>query len=706
MKIMNKNTNPEHQSQDDDEIDLLALLATLWRGKAAISAAAGIAVLIGGYYAYGVAVPKYQANASLILDVRSGNVVDLESVMSGVSTDAASINTELEVIRSTDLIRQVVDRLNLTEDPEFNVVLRPAATFTLGALRTRIKNLFGDVSDPQSVEKQKRRTTSAVHDIVTASNMRNTYIFNISAKSESPSKSVEIVNALADIYIDNQINEKFKATERAVTWLAERVRELEIELRTREDDVKKLQAEGDLISPEILEAENQQLRDLRQRLTQARAEKTAATDRLALRLDAIDSGDIAKIVSAFDDPTLSTIARNLTTSSDRGIFDSRLDLLVARDNSAIERADAQETALAESVGRQDTRMKSQSANLIRLEQMRREVEATRVLYESFLTRLKETTIQRGLQQADSRVLSTAEEGQYVEPRKSRILALALIIGALLGSGIVLMREAMRNHFRTAEDLEARTGYTVLGQIPRIPIKKRSELLDYLIAKPTSAAAEAIRNLRTSVLMSNVDAPCKVIMSTSSIPTEGKTTQAIALAQNLSGLGRKVLLIEGDIRRRTFGEYFQANEKGGLAALIAGEKTFDEVVVRDPRMNADIIMGEKTSINAADLFSSDRFASFLQEARDAYDYVIIDTPPVLVVPDARVIAPHADAIIYTVQWDSTTRSQVAEGLRQFESLNLRVTGTVLSQIDAAGMKKYGYGGKYGAYSKYGQSYYES
>ncbi|TYB85606.1 polysaccharide biosynthesis tyrosine autokinase [Oceaniovalibus sp. ACAM 378] len=701
--------NPALDDQDDTDIDILSLLATLWRGKAAILGAAGIALLLGGYYAYGVAVPKYQATASLVLDVRSSNVMDLESVMSGVSTDAASINTELEVIRSTDLIKQVVARLNLTDDPEFNATLRPDPSFTPGAIRNRITSLFKSAQPTPSapdIDRLQSQAASAVRGIVSASNQRNTYIFNISAKTESPGKSVRIVNALAEIYIDNQINDKFKATEQAVTWLSERVRDLEIELRDREDGIKRLQAESELISPEILEAENQQLRDLRQRLTQARTEKAAATDRLAARRAAVETGDMAKIVSAFDDPTLATIVRNATSNFDRDVFDARLDLLITRDTSAIERANAQEEALADSVGRQETRMKTQSANLIGLEQMRREVEATRVLYESFLTRLKETTIQRGLQRADSRILSMAEDGRYVEPRKSLILAISLMLGALIGAAVVLVLEALRNHFRTAEDLEARTGYTVLGQIPRIPIKKRSELLDYLTSKPTSAAAEAIRNLRTSVLMSNVDAPCKVIMSTSSIPSEGKTTQAIALAQNLSGLGRKVLLIEGDIRRRTFGEYFKASEKGGLAALIAGEKTFDEVVVRDPRMNADIIMGEKTSINAADLFSSDRFASFLQEARDAYDYVIIDTPPVLVVPDARVIAPHADAIIYTVKWDSTTRSQVAEGLRQFESLNLRVTGTVLSQIDAAGMKKYGYGGKYGAYSKYGQSYYES
>jgi len=692
-----------------DEIDLFALLSTLWRGKWIIAAFTLIALLIGGYYAYFIAVPKYQATASLVLDVRSGNVVDLESVMSGVSTETSSINTELEVIRSNDLIRRVVVELGLVGDPEFNGSLTPIPLLSVTGLRRQVGAVLRgtEISDaPPPTEAQLRMTTGAVRSVISASNQRNTYIFNISALTESSGKSAEIVNALSDIYIDNQIDEKFKATERAVTWLSERVRELEVDLRSREDEAKALRSSSDLISPEILDAENQQLRDLRQRLTQARAEKAMAGERHESLDAAFKGGDVDKIAEVFSDPTLLSIARNLTETSDRTAFDARVAMLLDRAGSTLDRINAQESALASSFTRQEAAITAQSADLVQLVQMEREIEATRNLYESFLARLKETTIQRGLQQADSRIMSSAEPGRYVEPRKSRILALSMILGMMLGGGIVLGREALRNHFRTAEDLEARTGYTVLGQIPRIPIRKRSELLDYLTSKPTSASAEAIRNLRTSVLMSNVDKPSKVIMSTSSIPQEGKTTQAIALAQNLSGLGRSVLLIEGDIRRRTFNAYFQVNPKGGLSSLLAGEKQLEEVIVRDPRMNADIIMVEKTSINAADLFSSDTFARFIKEMRERYDYVIIDTPPVLVVPDARVIAALVDAIIYSVKWDSTTRSQVSEGLRQFETLNLRVTGTVLSQIDADGMKKYGYGGKYGAYSKYGQSYYDS
>jgi Mrp family chromosome partitioning ATPase len=141
-------------------------------------------------------------------------------------------------------------------------------------------------------------------------------------------------------------------------------------------------------------------------------------------------------------------------------------------------------------------------------------------------------------------------------------------------------------------------------------------------------------------------------------------------------------------------------------VISGKLPLEEAVWRPAGGRFDVLMGERSSINAADVFSSDSFRSLIEQVRDSYDFVIIDTPPVLVVPDSRVIGQHVDAIIYSVLWDRTTQTQVKEGLRQFQTVNLRVTGLVLSQIDPGGMKRYGYGDKYGAYSRYSRGYYDN
>jgi capsular exopolysaccharide synthesis family protein len=231
------------------------------------------------------------------------------------------------------------------------------------------------------------------------------------------------------------------------------------------------------------------------------------------------------------------------------------------------------------------------------------------------------------------------------------------------------------------------------------------VLRYLAEKPASPAAEAVRNLRTSLLLSNPDRPPQIIMSTSSLPGEGKTTQSIALAQNMAAMGKRVLLIEGDVRRQVFGAYFQLPAARGLLAVISGEVVLADAVQSHPTHGFDILMGEQGKVNPADVFASARFAALLEMARRNYDFVIIDTPPVLVVPDARVIGQLVDTVIYAVHWDKTHRHNVAEGLRLLGSVNVPVSGMVLSQIDPVGMKKYGYAATYGAYGKAAAAYLE-
>jgi capsular exopolysaccharide synthesis family protein len=715
---------------EDDEIDLLQLFGTLWRGKWIIILCAMIAVLVGGYYAYGVAVPKYSATTTLALQIRGSQIVDIESVMSGVSSDDASLNTEIEVIKSRKLGEQLVTRLSLTEDPEFNPTIDDGSVNFLelalsqwfdvdlaaGEKVTReLLDRWLGITLPDEVTFSERqvfdKTVDNVMNIITATLQRNTFVFSVSAKTTDPQKSVRMANTLAEIYIADQIAVKFEATENAVTWLSERVTDLEVELKTREDEIKELRAGSSLVTPESLAALNQQANDMSDRLVDLRALAQGAEARLGALQQLQASGDVDAMQATFSDPVLRRLYNDLASGGQqtRDLFDDRFSLLIQREANDTQRAVAQAVSLETSYENLQEEIASKTEDLVEVQQAEREVQATRVLYETFLARLKETTVQRGLQEADARVLSPSINGRYVEPRKSRILALSLILGGMIGVAIVLLQQFLHNGFRTAEDLERHTGISVMGQIPRIPISKRESLVPYLKSKPTSAASEAIRNLRTSVLLSNIDSPPKVIMSTSSIPGEGKTTQAISLATNFAGLGKSVLLIECDIRRRTFTRYFKNVPDGGIVTALARERPLNEIVFHDPELDVDVLMGEKSAVNAADLFSSDRFHEFIRNARNSYDIVLIDTPPVLVVPDARVIGQSVDAILYSVAWDRTAKGQIDEGIRQLATAKLKITGFVLSQIDPKGMARYGYGGRYsayGAYAKYGKHYYDT
>lgn len=694
---------------EDDEIDLMELARALWRGKWTIALTAFLAVVLGGYYAFGIADPQYKSSAQLTLEMRTKQVVDIESVVSGVSTDQAALNTEIEIILSRRVLGSLVDKLNLIEDAEFNSALKPPSY--LARAKETIESLIS-ADEAQEIDRQPKsprdRTIGALRSALSASVQRDTYVFAISATTGEPAKSAQIVNALADIYIDEQIAVKFEATEKAVAWLSSRVTELEEELRVKEDTLKTATAETDMISAEALEGLNLQAKDLRDRLQEMRADVERVGAELKSLEELKSANNRADAVTVTGDPTL----RRLLSSIEDGdleaadLFDQRLSALIERGQAEMSRLNSQVLALSSSYQNLQERIERQSEDLARIQQMQREVETTRTLYETFLTRLKETSVQRGLQQADSRILSDAIPGEQVAPRPALILALSMVLGLMVGAGTVLAKTFLHSVFRTPEDLEQATGIPVLGQIPKIPFKGREHLIGYLSDKPTSAASEAIRNLRTSVLLSDIDNPPQVIVSTSSVPGEGKTTASIALVQNLAGLGKKVLLVEGDIRRRTFSAYFDAQPKGGVIAALSGDTPLNEVVFHDDRLGADILMGEKSRVNAADLFSSERFRGFMADARDAYDFIIIDTPPVLVVPDARVIGQHADAILFSVAWDETHKSQVSAALREFDSVNLRITGLILAQIDPKGMRRYGYGGKYGAYAGYGKGYYDA
>jgi polysaccharide biosynthesis transport protein len=694
---------------EDDTIDIGALIGTLWRGKWLIAFVTICTMGLAIYYAYFKAVPMYRSTAVVILDTKQDNFAGLPSIAGGMSGDNTEVNTEVEVLRSRGLAEKVVERLNLVEDPEFNIELREPSLFG-GGIKA-IKSVIGtgmsdEMAQSETLQENRIRdnVTEQLLRQISVSNIRQSLVFNISAETQSPVKSAKIADTFAETYIRNQLEVKFTATEQATEWLSNRVSELQIELETAEKKVKSFTAQTQLVSIEGLQALERQIKDMRDRISNAEISKIE----LETMLSALNQAQTTEEkLAAAKDPTLTRIARDeLTSEASKSAFNSRYQTILDRVRVDSARAEQQLATLRLSEVELGRQVASQGEDLIVLQQLTRESEATRLLYEYFLTRLKETSAQEGIQKADSRILSHAVvPAMPSAPKKTQIVALAMILGAMIGAGLVLLREYRMSTFRTADDLERHTGVNVLGQVPLIPTRARQDTLQYLSDKPTSAAAEAIRNLRTSLMLSNMDKKPQVIVSTSSIPGEGKTTVSLSLAKFLSGLGKSVLLIEGDIRRRTLNEYFPTLPTTGIASVLSEDVDFADAIHRPKGFDVDVLAGEKTNVNAADIFSSDTFKAFITEMRKRYDFIIIDTPPILVVPDARIISESADAILFSVKWDSTSRALLDESMRMFQNSNQRITGFVLSQIDEKRMRKYGYGDKGGAFSQYGKGYYD-
>lgn len=209
-------------------------------------------------------------------------------------------------------------------------------------------------------------------------------------------------------------------------------------------------------------------------------------------------------------------------------------------------------------------------------------------------------------------------------------------------------------------------------------------------------------MRTSLLQSNPSSPPALIMVTSSIPGEGKTTCAIALAFSLSGMGKKVLLMEGDIRKNTLGQYFPDTK---VRTLVLGEGDWENMELTNSTTGFDQLSLAKGAANPADLFSSSKFKDFLTSIRKSYDHVIIDVPPVLAVSDPMIIGPNVDAVLYAVAWDGTRRELVQSGLTELRNVGIVPTGLMLTKIDGAKARSYGGAARYGTYySDYKSGYY--
>lgn len=336
---------------------------------------------------------------------------------------------------------------------------------------------------------------------------------------------------------------------------------------------------------------------------------------------------------------------------------------------------------------------------------RREVEANKQLYDLFLTRNKEadTTKDKGAQELRSigRVIDPALVAAFpYKPKKSLIVGISLVLGFMFALMLAFLIEYLDNTIKNADDVEQKLRVPLLGTLPKMKFKKDKELSPRLmfVNEEKSPFAESIRTIRTGIVLSSFDSPHKVLVITSSGPGEGKTTFAINQAFALGQMA-KTVLIDADMRRPSIGQTFgfSAN-KPGLSELVAGTLDFAKVVQPIEGRNTDLITSGTIPPNPLELLSSPRFEELLAKLREEYTYIVIDSPPVQAVSDARVIATHATAVAYVVRADRTPYKLIQDGLKQLRQANVPVLGVVLNQVDTKKLSKY-YSYKYGYASGY-------
>lgn len=689
-----RHQNVQHGT-GQDEIDLLHFVKLIWRGKWIIAACVLVLVLSATLFVREIAVPRYQATSKILISPNTAQIIDFQSIVSGTSTDATAINTELEIINAPAMIEKLVLDQRLYANPEFNPYLREGETWFLPKFFSMAHALIFGAPPPRPEQTHEQAIQAAMNTVVYR-NLRlqsqdRTHIFNIHITTESRKTSVNLANALAKIYIQQQIENKFEAASYATDWLSERVSEISAEVQIKEDALNKLLSTSGALKPEALEFLYAQQSGLADRLDRSEAAFIAAQERFQQAKRLREAGNLQELAVFLDD----SILTRLSSGSNPGDLQSsdaalRLDVIFSQMNAQVTREENNRRALQDSLKELRAEIEQKNGKLNEFLLLNRDLEASRIILDTFSTRLKETSLQAGLIRADSQLISPARNALQVEPRTKRTYSLSVVFGTIVGIGIVLLKQFSQDTYRSIRELEVQTGITALGEVPLIPIKRRNQLIPYLRSKPASAASEAIRNLRTSLTMMGPSEKAQVIALSSSTSGEGKTTLAISLAINFSNLGKRTLLIEGDIRRLTLTEYFHNTNEHGVADVLSGAVALESAVVHDDILGLDILHGQETDTNAADLFATGHMERVIEDARKKYDYIIIDTPPVLIVTDARLIARYCDNLIYVVRWNSTSRAQVSNGLQQFHSGSPTVLNVVLSQVDYAKSEQYGYG----------------
>lgn len=370
-------------------------------------------------------------------------------------------------------------------------------------------------------------------------------------------------------------------------------------------------------------------------------------------------------------------------------------------------ARAGENSLGRSLEKLKGRLASSNRAEVQLRSLEREANANRTLLETFLARFKETSTQEDLdiQQADARIISFAEPPVAPSfPKKRLIIALVVVGSTLLGILLAFVVERLDKGFRSGEQIEKATGVPVLGLVPLLSgvSKLVTTPETYLMNHPVSAFGESIRTLYTSLHVSDADNPPKKILITSAVPKEGKTSIALCLGRFLAQAGNRVVMVDADFRRPGLARRIGLKAEPGLVELLSGASSFEDVLQEDRASGAHVISPGKVTDNPLDLLSSNRMSQVLDELGRGYDYVIIDSPPVLVVSDSRILSRDVDATVFVIRWADTRREAVVQGMKLILSSGGKLAGVALSQVNAKKHSQYGYsdsGYYYGRMKKY-------
>jgi succinoglycan biosynthesis transport protein ExoP len=718
-------------------------MARILRRRWKLLAAPAIGLMVMALIYTLAATTLYTATSTVLVDPRRSTAIESNQSamqMSNFGTDDATIESETLLIQSGAILQRVVDKLKLTEDPEF---------IPTPGLLDPIKHLFsssGPAAGASPEDAARARAVDILMRRMKVTRQGTTFLVDIYVSSVSPRKAAAIANAVAEAYFEEQVRAKNDSTRIASSWLNGQIDGLKSRVVAAEKAVEDFRSANNLTVSQGVTVNDQQITDLNNQLISARVQTAEARAKFdqAQQLSksggdqggfnaAISSDIISKLRAQYADiakneadlsskygprhPLVANVHAQLKDT--QRLINEELQRILQSTRRDFDVARSREASLQQSFDQLQGVSTTSGQAQVRLRELQREAEANRTLYESYLARYKETTAQESLEMPDSHVVTKASIPIAPSwPKSTLVLGLALTLGLGMGCVLAFLADYLDQRIKTLEQAEKISGVPALAAVPlvgtrelaRLAKRGRSELgrydpramkllpatlqpplMRYALDAPGTFFAEAIRAVRLALQRTMRAQPVKVVLVTSALESEGKTTLAANLAQSFATLGVRTLLIDGDLRSPQLTRLLSPHADTGLLEVALNRATVERAILVDRSTGLSIL--PSTAVKRADLITelmfSERIVDVLDQLRHRYELIIIDSPPLVPLVDGRALAELADRIILALAWDQTPGEVLAHTIDLLSPVHDRILGTVLTRVDLSRLRFYDY-----------------
>jgi succinoglycan biosynthesis transport protein ExoP len=701
---------PNMDANDGPDTHLMDYVMVVYkRRRLALTA---FVLVVGGVTVYSfTATPVFEARTRLLIEADQQNVVNFKQVVEEDQTKADYYQTQYNILQSRALARGTLEELRLWDKPPFGgggseslirwFAAAPAAVARLVTSSEPAPPPAPDESDAQS------KAIDVFLSNLEVTPIRNSRLVDVTYRLPDAALTAAIANTLGKHYIQQSLDYRFTASKEASDWLEGQLAGQRKAVESAEARLQQYREQNDAIS--MTDRENitvQKLADLNAAVTRAKTERiqkqalyrqlqTSQSD--PSRLDTFPAiltnpfvqeqkGQLAALQRQYAEASRRLGAKHpdmikLTTALEQTQtkLDVEIEKIVQSVRSEYEAAEAQEQSLMAALDQQKGEALSMNRKAIDYGVFARDVESSKQLYNNLLQRAKETGITGELKTSNVRVVDRAERPRRpVSPRKGTNILLSLFVGVILACGLALSFEYLDNRISSPEEFRANLGLVYLGMLPVLPGVDGTYPL--LSGGVPAGFSEAFRTLRTNVLFSSAEKGARTLVVTSTGPREGKSLVSGNLAVALAQAGQRVLLIDADLRKPAVHLIFRIGQEPGLSNVMVGSAKASEAVVEPGIEGLWVMAAGRIPPNPAELLGSQRFEELLASLKAHFDWIILDTPPVMAVTDTALVAHHATGVVFVVRADTTSRHAARRALDQLEQVGARFVGGVLNRVD--------------------------